>query len=625
MSPAFRSMNNALHIVLNSFESLQRQSGRAIDTRSIQTAREELGRAEVAFNGIENEINQATQAQNRFNGSARSGGGIVSKLKSAAVGLGAAFGAQKILGLSDNLTNIDARLNMVVDDGGSVKELKDKIYAVAQESRAPFQQVADLVGKLGIQAGDAFKTNDELLLFADQLNKQFVIGSKGQQEIAGATQQLTQALASGVLRGDELNSVLEGAPGIGIAIAKYMDVSKTKIRELAAEGMITADIVKNAMFQASDETNQAFASMPLTWSQLWTKIQNGALKSFTPILTVIGKGASFIESNWSTLQPIFIGLGIAIGAVTLALIANATWTGIVTVARIAMTAWTWLSTTATLAQAGAQWGLNAALYACPLVWIILLIAAIVGVIYGVVAAINHFAGTSISATGIIAGVFAALGVGIYNQFVFIWNYIASFVEFFANVFNNPVYSIKRLFVNLANTIIDTLKSAAQIIDKILGTDLSGGIKNLQKNMDDWLGKMPENYKVVKRLETKTTLDAFNSGYKFGDKLSKKLEKKLEFPKNKAPNIKVAEFEGVKKTAKNTKKMADTMDVSKEDLKYMRDIAEREVVNRFTTASLKLDVTNHNTISNDMDLDGVVDHITNTAREQLAVVAEGANS
>ena len=417
-----KSMHKAMNIVLNSFEAMQRASGNSVDTSAIREACEELARAGAAFDSIEENIRDAGNQQDRFNRRIRDGttaaDGLWGKLKGIAATVGGLAAAKKIIGISDDLASTRARLNLIVDDGGSVSELEKKIMASAQRSRSAYFDTASAIASLGANAGAAFANTDEIIAFMEQINKQFVIGGASAQGQAAAMLQLTQAMAAGALRGEELNSILENAPGIARAIESYMGIAEGSIKSYAEQGLITAEVVKNAMFAAADETNAKFESMPKTWAQIWTSMQNKALSIFNPILTKINQianseqftkvtdgiinglagiasvatvvldllinVASVVVDNWSWLSPIILGVAAALGVyygrlllVRGAELASAAVSGAVAVAKGIMAAATMLVTGATWAQVTAQYGLNAAMYACPLVWIIILIIALV--------------------------------------------------------------------------------------------------------------------------------------------------------------------------------------------------------------------------------------------------------
>lgn len=675
-----KSMHKAMGIVLNSFESIRQASGRAVDTASIREAREEWARAGTAFDAIEQNIREADDKQKQFNQSIRGGGsatnGLISKFKGVAAAVGGLLGAKKVIEISDQLTSNKARLNLLVEDGGSVEELERKIMASAQRSRAYYMDTTAAVAKLGMNAKDAFSGMDEVIAFSELINKQFVIGGASAQEQAASMLQLTQAMASGVLRGEELNSIFENAPGIIQNISDYLDVPIGEIRTMASEGQITAEIVKNAMFAASDGINTKFESMPKTWGQILTGMQNKALTVFSPILNKINQianssrfetvtngiinglaavaavatmvldlligGASFVVDNWSIIAPI-------IGAVAAALllyngylvahnVIETISNGLKTLGAIKAVAHGAAITaemTATTGMTAAQLTLNAALYACPLVWIIILIIALIAIVYAAVAAVNHFAGTSISATGVICGAFALLGANLYNTFIVpVWNGIAAFVNFFANVFNDPIASIQILFLDLASNIIGYVTSMAEaieaVINKIPGVeiDITSGLHDFQKKIQDTSAtiKSESEWKeVAQTLEYMDPKKAMESGYAFGEGIDEKVSGLFSFDNSGFEDYMDNIYSNTNDISKNTAASADALEYTEEDLRYLKDLAEREAINRFTTAEIKVDMTNNNTVNNNGDLDGIVTYLSDTLRTELSILADGVHA
>jgi tape measure domain-containing protein len=694
-----RSMQKAMGIVLNSFESMQRASGNAVDVSAIQEAREELARAETAFDSIEQNIRDANDQQQRFNRSIRDGSsaadGLWQKMKGIAATVGGMIGLKQALETSDQLTQTNARLNNALikfDDGGSIKELEAKVMASAQRSRAYYMDTAAAVAKLGTNARDAFTNMDEVIAFSELVNKSFVIGGAGAQEQSAAMLQLTQAMASGVLRGEELNSIFENAPGIIQSIAKYLDVPIGQIRTMASEGQITADIVKNAMFEAAGDIERNFSNIPKTWEQIWTGMKNKALSIFAPILNklnqiansskfetvsngVIGalaaiasvatvvldlliNGASVVVDNWSWLSPIILGVAAALGVyygrlllVKGAELASAAVSGAVAVAKGIMAAATMLVTGATWAQVTAQYGLNAALYACPLVWIIILIIALVALFYAAVAAVNKFAGTSVSATGIICGAFMAALAFIGNIFIALWNVaaevfvliynlVATVANFIGNVFNDPVGAVCRLFFDLADTVLGVLQALASAIDAIFGSNLAGAVQGWRDSLGGWvdetfgkgtevMAKMSADDLKLDRFEYGA---AFDLGYNFGEGIDSKVSDLFDGSAMDSMgafdigNTLDGIYGNTGDTAENTVAMSDALDITEEDLSYLRDIAEREAINRFTTAEISVDMSGmQNNISNGMDLDGVISGLTEGVNEAIDSMAEGVHT
>ena len=568
--------------------------------------------------------------------------------------------------------------------------------ASAQRSRTSYMDAASSIAKLGLNARDAFGSMDEVIAFQELINKQFIIGGASVQGQQAAMIQLTQAMASGVLRGEELNSVFEQAPGITQSIADYLDVSIGEIRAMAAEGQLTADVVKNAMFAAADDIETKFSNMPKTWGQIWIGMKNKALSIFNPILNKVNQvansekftqvtngvinglagiasvatvvldlligGAALVVDNWSWLAPIVGGVATAFLVLNGAMLAYKTVTGIVNAletvkaARLAMTTVaTGAQTTATFAQTAAQYGLNAALMACPLTWIIILIIALVALFYAAVAAVNHFAGTSVSATGLICGAFMAALAFIGNIFVALWNLVvdvfvmiynlvATVANFIGNVFNDPVGAVARLFFDLADTVLSVLQALASAIDTIFGSNLAGSVQGWRDSLGGWVDStFGKGEEIMEKLNAEDLHlgrfeygAAFDMGYEFGQGVEDTVGGLFDF--SAMDSLGAADgldafnlgntldgiYGNTGDTAGNTAAMSDALDIAEEDLAYMRDIAEREAINRFTTAEIKVEQHNENHISKDTDLDGIMDAWANDFAEKLDVSEEGVH-
>lgn len=697
-----QSMHKAMGVVLNTFEAMQQASGRAVDTAAIREAREEWAKAGTAFDAIEENIRNANNEQQKFNNSIRGGNtsanGLLSTIKKIAVAAGGIAGINKVLNISDELASTKARLNLLVDDGGSVEALEQKIMASAQRSRSAYFDTASAVAKLGLNAGNAFNGDmDQVIAFMEQVNKQFVIGGATAQEQSNAMIQLTQAMAAGALRGEELNSILDGAPGIARAIEQYMGIAEGSIKSVAQEGKVTAEVVKNAMFAMADETNAKFDSMPKTWAQIWVDMKNQALSMFAPILTKInqlGNSAKFQKvttglinglaavanvassvldiliavasvfvDNWGIIQPLVLGIAAAMLLYNGYLITNNAITaisnaqkGIAAVkAYAAAAANTTLAATekaeamAKASATAAQYGFNAALLACPLTWILLIIIAVIAAIYMIVAAINKLTGSTISATGIICGVVAVAGafvlncaIGVLNAIIqAIWTiFVAPFlgiVEWILNVCNGGFNSFGDAVANLIGQIIGWFlnlgKVVTTIIDAIFGTDWTSGLESLQSAVTSW-GKNENAITLDKNAPTidyrATYSGAWDAGYDFGQGIDDKIGGMFDASgldsmgafdlSNTLDGI----YGNTGDTAANTAATADALDIAEEDLAYLRDIAEREAINRFTTAEIKVEQHNENHISKDADLDGIMDAWANDFAEKLEVSEEGVH-
>lgn len=684
---------------LNQAVQTQEEMNRAIQQMDIETANDAYIRLSNTVSNTERYIRDNVDEQGRFNQEINEGAANADNLMNAIKGAVAAYATVqtvgKVLDLSDTLTSTTARLNLMNDGLQTTQDLQNMIYLSAERARGSYQATADAVSKLGLMAGDAFGGSEEIVAFMEQVNKQFTIAGTEAAGIDAAMLQLTQAMGSGVLRGEEYNSILEQAPNIIQAIADYMEVPKGQLKDMAADGAITADIVKAAMFAAADETNDKFASMPKTFSQIWTSFQNTALMAFQPVLNRLNEIANSdafqqfvnnaieglsvvagialeifdllvsvagtVADNWSWLSPIIYGVAAALAVyygyllVTKAIEAISTGVKIaLAVASYAHAAATGAEASATAAATAAQYGLNAALYACPIVWIIVLIIALIALFYAAVAAVNKFAGTSVSATGIICGVFAVAGAFIGNLFVtlinfvidifvVLWNFIAAFANFFANVFNDPVGAIARLFFDLVDTILSLLQSLASAIDTIFGSNLAGAVSGWRDSLGGWVdstfGKGTEVMAKVNasdyHLDRFEYSGAWDAGYSFGEGIEDTIsnfDPSSLFNTNIPSASDYADLsnytgsigDGVGDIADNTGSIKDSLDITEEELKYMRDIAEQEAINRFTTAEITIEQTNNNNVSGSMDLDGVVSGLTDAVNEAVDIITEGVH-
>ena len=691
-----QSMHKAMGVVLNTFEAMQQASGRAVDTAAIREAREEWAKAGTAFDTIEENIRNANNEQQNFNNSIRGGSnsasGLLSIIKKVAIAAGGIAGINKVLNISDELASTKARLNLLVDDGGSVEALEQKIMASAQRSRSVYFDTASAVAKLGLNAGNAFDGNmDQVIAFMEQVNKQFVIGGATAQEQSNAMIQLTQAMAAGALRGEELNSILDGAPGIARAIEKYMGIAEGSIKTVAQEGKVTAEVVKNAMFAMADETNAKFDSMPKTWAQIWAGMKNQALSMFAPILTKINQIAnstkfqqvttalinglagvaniassvldilisiaSVIVDNWSWIQPIIMGIVAAMMIYNGVALATNIIMGIQATAKAVHAAATAMEAGATFTATVAQQGLNAALLACPLTWIILLIIAVIAAIYAACAAVAKFTGIANSGFGVICGgimvviaFFKNLGLSVANIALGIWNALGACASNIGTAFHNVISNVQGWFYNLLSTALTVVAGICEALNKLPFVEFDySGITN---KASEYAAKSAEAYGNVE--EYKSVADAFNegmstfdtfqdgwaadafaSGAAWGDGVADKVSGMFDFSAldsmgadsldafnlgNDLDSI----YGNTGDIANNTAATADALDIAEEDLAYLRDIAEREAINRFTTAEIKVEQHNENHISKDADLDGIMDAWANDFAEKLEVSEEGVH-
>ncbi|MEY8366141.1 tape measure protein [Anaerovoracaceae bacterium 41-7] len=625
MTAGLRNINTALSRVIGSLGSVDGQLSGGLDSGALRAAQQECDMLNVKLEEMANAAGRipapVRQTENAFDSLT----GKVMGFVSAYAGI---QGVKRLVALSDEVTQTTARLNLMNDGLQTTAELQNKIMESANRSRASFLTQADIIAKLGQRAPDAFSSNDETIQFAENLSKMFVVAGASQQEMASASLQLTQALGSGVLRGEELNAVFESAPNVIQTIADYLGVPIGEIREMASEGQITADIVKQAMLGATEDINAQFESMPMTWAQVWTLTCNKLIAATQPLLSVI----SFLAQNWDFLQPIVLGIAAAIGGLVAAHLAynaaaaiSSTWTSICAAAQM-------LRTEATFAETAAQYGLNAALLACPITWVVGGIILLIAMLYALVAMINKVTGKSISATGLIVGTVAVAGaligniaIGTINGILqAVWAFVEPFigiVEWILNVVDGGFDSFGGAVANLIGQIISWFLSLGKIvttiIDAIFGTNWTDGLNDLQKSVISW-GK---NDKAITLDREAPNIDyrfdysdAWNWGYGKGSNLFG------------GGNDETTEgiLGAADKTAANTDKIADALDITNSNLKYIRDYAAEKAINRYTATEIKIDMTNNNNINSDDDIDGIVAKLKGKLEEEMISTAEGVH-
>ena len=449
------------------------------------------------------ETNRAKSALDKFRSASIVSSKGVSSLTSAVTRLAGAYlsiqGLRNVLNLSDTLSQTTARLDMMNDGLQTTAELTDMIYAAAQRSRGSFTATADMVGKLGNLAGDAFSSTQELVAFSEQLNKQIALSGASAQAADAAILQLTQGLSSGALRGEELNSVLEQTPTVAKTIADYLGMSTGEMREFASEGKLSADIVKNALLSAAEETNAAFAQMPVTWGQAAQQLQNVFVMSLQPALQQLNDFLNSQTGQWffyqlaTAAQAFGTVLSWVIGLVwSFANFIAANMNTILLMASFALLAaavYAGMFAANMLVAAGASMVANAPL---------LLMIGIVGILTGILVAFGVTAADVFSAIG---GAAAWLYVLVYNLIADVWNVIATFAEFFANVFNNPVRAVAQLFSGVFGAIMGIVENVASAIDALLGTNMAAAISGftdwVQAGVDELVG---ENKIKVERMD-----------------------------------------------------------------------------------------------------------------------------
>lgn len=583
--------------------------------------------------------------------------------------------------LADEYTSLNARLALVAGSQSNVAALNDMIYESAQRARGGYMDMAKAVASLSVNARDAFPDPRKTVQFMEGMQKLFVIGGASKENQQFAMLQLQQSLASGRLQGDEFRSITENAPILQDMIAKTMKVSRGELKQLSAQGEITADIIKRAIFENMDEINDKFESMPKRWSDHFTDFKNVVLKSFAPIAERINRlansegvrsmfsmlkngvksimpvlyaviggvekfvnmftagistVASFVQNHGLLMQMALIALGGYLAFVGTMALVSAGQMALAAISMAAKTAADWLETAALIALTVAQDGLNAALYACPLTWIVGAIIAVIAVLYAAVAAVNYFAGTSISATGIIFGAFMLLFSSIWNMIAFTVNMFVSLAEFIGNVFVDPLNATYNLFADIWNGVVDLVGQAvAAIVDMIaqipgmnkLGISTDFTAESMRMERREISGGY--DYSGLKM----KTLDYSNEmawGYNVGAGIGDSISDALQMPEIAAPGYNAEDIadntantaDNTGKGAKDAKRAADALDSTADDLAFLREAAEREAVNKYTTATIHIDVggvTAGDTGGNDFD--GVLRRLNDVLIESVESGAE----
>lgn len=656
MTRPIQNIISSVNSLISVTERVATSMDSAFDVHTFDDTRRSLDQAQREIEEIVNSTNRANQSQRNYNNEVRSGVSSTNNLLNNIKGIVGAYlgiqGFKSLLNISDNFSNTTARLTMLIDDGGSIEEiqnkvneLQDKIMSSANRARASYTKTADVIAQIGLNAKKAFSSNDEIIAFTELLNKSFVVSGASAEMQAAGIYQLNQALASGKLQGDEYRSITENASALKNAIEDYMiNVQKAEgsMKDWASEGKLTADVIKASLFNAADEINNKFNSMPMTWGQVWNIFSNYALRATKPVLIAI----SWLANNISWLAPLIAGVGaafvvfqIAANWTKIAAFATGLYNGAVTLLSIGFG----ILTGNTAAASAAMFTFNSALLANPITWIIMLILILIGMLYAGVAAYNKFTNSSVSATGIIGGAFGVMVAFILNQLILLWNAFAAIANFIGNVFNNPVAAVKVLFYDLAQTVIGYITNMAQaiedVINKIPGVevDITSGLDKFYNYIENASQKVKDEAGWKEYVSKKDYLDlgeAALKGYDIGAGIGEKVSDFFGGGIDNIPldtsSYAVGNIPSIPDIANNTDKIAsntadikDEVATTNENMEYLRKMAERDVVMRYVTPSINVDMSGmSNNIKNGMDIDGVIDHMVRKTSEAMESMAEG---
>ena len=636
-------------------------------------------------NMVVNVSNQLETAEKKTEKAAKKGDLLSSAYKKVAAAV-KNIDVKDVLNKSDELTQTMSRLNNINDGSKSTSELFDMIYASAKDANAPLMSTADAIITMGNSTGDLFGSNQELVDFMNQVNKQFAIGGASATEQSSALDQLSQSMASGVIKGSEMNKILEAAPGIASTIEKNMGWAEGSLMSYADQGKVTAEVVKASLLNMSDETNRAFEDIPLTFSQVVTNLQSDTTKIFQPVLQKIneafnseifqsflvgvttamtvgsniiitvfdlfGSIASLVYDNWSMIEPLIHGviaaLAVYIGYLGIVKVVEMVGNAIKAIsclASLAHAAATREEVDETLKATAAQYGFNAALLASPITWIVIILALVIAAVIAFASWIAKTTGVAQTGFGVIAGAVGVLATVIVNILIGLANFILTMLVNLANVtsnftaglkllFVNPIAGIKVMFLSLFDFIVGIVEGAASILDAIFGSSLAEAVADFRNGIQTEIDTTLEANGIESEIFSTSDirLDRFDYGDSWdkfsawGDEVANNwgdIGDTTFDPQN--YGIPDDTQNDIAATADNTASLNDSVDISNENLKYLKDVAERDAINRFTTAQIKVNMNNNNNISSGMDLDGIINYLTTGVTDAMGQAAEGVHT
>lgn len=732
MSPAFRAMNNAMMIVLNTFDNIQAASHNAIDTSSIESARNQLNIAGAEFTRIEEQIEAAKNQQDSFTSSIKKSECAANSLTKTLMGFSV---VQKVISLvsnqvgsafdrMDTMTNFTRTMTAISGSSEVTQASLKKTNAAVKGTAYGLDVAAAAVQNLTTRGMNIASATNEVSKWMDAVS---FYGKGTNEQLSGVTDALGKMLSKGTVEMEQLNRLTDaGINAVGI-YAQVTGQSSAAVQDALSDGEISAmnfiTTVSNAFEEGTNgvlNISGAAKEAGGTWATSIANMKaavtrgiisvidsiNGALtnagfgtiltgiESFgdsmenilnqigntigtvitmsSPLLHLIQTIGDFVTDDWSIIAPIVIGIVAAIAAYNAVLFINnaiqgisSFLEGIATIAAVAHGDAITSEMLATVGMTEAQLAFNAALYACPITWIIIAIIAIIAIIYAVIAVINKVAETSISATGVIAGAFATVGAVIGNILLGIVDIALGVVEtiinrfidlanFLGNVFNDPVTSIIKLFENMLDSVLNIIQHIASALDKVFGGNLEYQVEAARTNWTNKADEMAEKYggkfnlfggtageyKELPRVELDVNTkrfnysDAYNAGYNWGASFEEKIKGMFSMPdigdedlekyNDILKNVQNAasDTDAIKDNTNETNKKLSSID---DNLSLIKNFAEREAINQFTTQSVKVEMNNVNTISSDMDIDGMTNKLLENVVKAANGMAEGVHA
>ena len=663
VSAPINNMLGAINNIIHAFESVDDSMNGAFNTADIDAARSQMQQATAQVIALGQEIEENEQKQDNFNDEVEKSVGLGSKLKTVLGGIGLYFG----------LSELKNQVTQAIDYASDLQEVQNVVdVAFGGSSKIVDEWAETTLEAYGLNQLSAKR-------FAGTMGAMLKSSGMSGQAVTDMSMKITELAGDMAsfynLEGEEafnkLRSGISGETeplkqlGINMSVANLEAFALSQGIKKSYNEMSQAEQVMlryNYLMQTTQDaqgdfarTSGSFANQTKLLSEKWKEFTGQMANDILPILAggirVLNSVIGFMADNWSILSPILAGVAAAIALVNAPLLAQAglwLWNSVLVPAYTAVLTFLKIGygvlTGSTAAASAAQSMYNNALLACPLTWILLIIIAVIAIIYAVIAAINKLTNKNISATGVIVGVLMTAVAFIWNLFLglldivlavvnWMWNKWAMFANFFANLFNDPIASIIHLFGDMADNVLGILESIAKAIDKVFGSNLAGAVQGWRSGLDSMVETAANKYgngsyeKVAEELNLSSESlglkrwaysDAYNTGYNWGEGIGDSVSGAMEGV------FGTDAGESLAQTAENTGKTADALDATSEDLKYLRDIAERDVINRFTTAEIKVDMKNNNNINSNMDLDGIVDYLATGVNEAMEKAAEGVH-
>lgn len=656
MTPSLLKIVDSMTGVLDTIDMMTVSSKNMFDTSSIKEARASIEEAKLGLLQMKPPIEDLEDGQREYNNEIKDGiglaDGLLGKVKAMVITYGGMRGVSKVFDMSDTLAQSNARLNLVKDATLSIADAQDMVYKSAMRARQPYEQQLDMVSKLQLQAKDAFNSTAETVAFVEQLGKRFKISGTDDQGIESVMFNLTQAMGTGVLRGQDLNAVLANAPSIVQDTAKYMGYTTDKVKELAEDGKLSAQVVKNAMLATANETNEAFAQIPMTFGDIVTMASNAVTRKMEPALVKLNKvfntdefqrsidfvtdligyatagfadlvsvgahGFSFLADNIGLIVPPLLTVIGLLGVYKGALLISAAAEGVKSFALKVTELGLWSATKA-------QLGLNAAMYANPVFWVVAGFVALIGTVGLAINMVNKWKGTSVSAIGVVTGMVGVAGasianiaIGLYNSLqgvgTAIINGVISIAEFIANIFVRPIESIKKLFWDMAIFVYEVLEGIAKGIDAIFGFNLADKVNGWKQSTIELSKKaVSENYITFDRWEAHTIKpfdynEVWNKSYNWGKEKQDSFKgwtDNLFNPSLYDDMVSAIDSSELAEDVKDGNKKQ--LEISNAQLEFIRSIAEARSLENLSVGKIEVNLDNkYGDIHNNADMDGFWD-------------------